>query len=468
MVGTPFIPETITVHLGTPDSAAENVTVSFPDYIKNVASSEIFPTWPENALRANIYAQISFALNRVYTEWYRSRGYDFDITNSTAYDQSFVNGRNIFDDINRIVDEIFDEYIRRQGNIEPLFAAFCDGIRVQCNGLSQWGSVDLAEQGYIPYDILTYYYGDDIDIVTDAPIQNITESYPGMPLSLGSSGGDVRIMQIQLNRISKDYPLIPKILSPNGVFGTETEDAVREFQKSFNLTRDGVVGKSTWYKIQYIFAAVTRLAELNSEGLKISDVPKQFLNDIRRGDRGNQVKVIQYYLSYIAVYNNEIQPVAIDGAFGADTEQAVMAFQGAYGIEQTGVVDKETWNMMTNVYLGILNENPPEYLSNTAVPFPGGSLKPGDSGDAVRLIQERLNYIGEFYENIPEINVDGYFGTETQNALNAFLEDMGMPPKGIVGPVSWELIEDTYLQLLNGEMKNEGQHPGYTVGGTQQ
>ena len=293
MVGTPFIPETLTVHLGPPDSAAENVTVSFPDYIKNVASSEIFPTWPENALRANIYAQISFALNRVYTEWYRSRGYDFDITNSTAYDQSFVNGRNIFDDINRIVDEIFDEYIRRQGNIEPLFAAFCDGIRVQCNGLSQWGSVDLAEQGYIPYDILTYYYGDDIDIVTDAPIQNITESYPGTPLSLGSSGGDVRIMQIQLNRISKDYPLIPKILSPNGVFGTETEDAVREFQKSFNLTRDGVVGKSTWYKIQYIFAAVTRLAELNSEGLKISDVPKQFLNDIRRGDRGKQVKVIQ-------------------------------------------------------------------------------------------------------------------------------------------------------------------------------
>ena len=202
MNGTPVIPETITVHLGTPSSSAENVTVSFADYIKNVASSEIYPTWPENAIRANIYAQISYALNRVYTEWYRARGYDFDITNSTAYDQSFVKGRNIFENISEIVDEIFNDYIRRQGFVEPLFATYCDGVEVSCDGLSQWGSVTLAEEGVIPYDILRNYYGDDIDLVFDAPVVNVIESYPGTPLRVGSSGDDVRRIQNQLNRIS--------------------------------------------------------------------------------------------------------------------------------------------------------------------------------------------------------------------------------------------------------------------------
>ena len=170
MDGTPFIPEQITVHLGTPDSNAPNVTVSFPDYIKNVISSEIYPTWPENSMRANIYAAVSFALNRIYTEWYRSRGYDFDITNSTQFDQAFVNGREIFQPVSVLVDELFNSYLRRRGNVEPLFAAFCNGTTVTCEGLSQWGTVDLAKQGFTPYEILTYYYGDNLEIVQDAPI----------------------------------------------------------------------------------------------------------------------------------------------------------------------------------------------------------------------------------------------------------------------------------------------------------
>ena len=189
MQGEPFIPEKITVHLGYPKSDAENVTVSFPDYVKNVASSEIYPTWPENSIRANVYVIISYALNRIYTEYYRSQGYDFDITNSIQYDMSYVPGRDIFQPISRVVDEIFNSYISRQGNIEPLFAVFCDGKEVQCNGLSQWGSVTLANQGYIPYNILTYYYGDDIDIISDAPVQANDPSYPGIPINLGMSGG---------------------------------------------------------------------------------------------------------------------------------------------------------------------------------------------------------------------------------------------------------------------------------------
>ena len=302
MIGRPFIPQNITVHLGAPDAAAENVTVRFPAYIKNVASSEIYPTWPENAIRANVYAQISYALNRVYTEWYRSRGYDFDITNSTAYDQAFVKNRDIFENISRIVDEIFNNYVRRAGNVEPLFTAFCDGRNVQCSGLSQWGSVDLAKQGYVPYDILRYYYGDDIEIVRDAPIQDMRESYPGIPLRIGSSGGEVRLIQQQLNAISRDYPLIPRISQPDGTFGVETQEAVRAFQRTFNLLEDGIVGKATWYKISYIYTAVLKLAELNSEGIKIQDVPTELDESVREGDIGTSVRIIQYYLSYISLF----------------------------------------------------------------------------------------------------------------------------------------------------------------------
>ena len=178
----PVIPETITVHLGAPDSAAQNVAVPFVDYIKNVASSEIYPTWPENALRANIYAIISYALNRIYTEWYRSRGYDFDITNTTRYDQAFVPDRDIFENINDIVDEIFDEYVVREGSIQPLFTQFCNGTTSTCAGLSQWGTVPLAEQGLSPLEILKSFYGDDIRILTDTPVDSVGESYPGDPL----------------------------------------------------------------------------------------------------------------------------------------------------------------------------------------------------------------------------------------------------------------------------------------------
>ena len=169
----PFIPETITVHLGRPDSPARNVTVPFPDYIKNVASSEIYPTWPENAIRANMYAQISFALNRIYTEWYRSQGYDFDITNSTAFDQAYVHDRDIFDNISEIADELFTSYLTRPGSVEPFFAQYCNGTTVTCEGLSQWGTVPLAEQGMTPYEILTYFYGPDLNIVTDTPVAQV-------------------------------------------------------------------------------------------------------------------------------------------------------------------------------------------------------------------------------------------------------------------------------------------------------
>lgn len=464
MVGRPFVPETITVHLGAPDSDAENVTVSFPEYIKNVASSEIYPTWPENAIRANIYAQISYALNRVYTEWYRSRGYDFDITNSTAYDQSYIRGRDIFENISNIVDDIFNDYIRRQGNVEPLFAAFCDGKNVQCDGLSQWGSVDLANEGFGPYDILTHYYGDDIELVRDAPIQSITETYPRPSLRAGSSGVEVRVLQSELNRISRDYPLIPKIAVVDGVFGSDTENAVKAFQTQFELTPDGVVGKATWYRIKYIYNAVARLAELNSEGLKISEVSKQLERDrIQEGDRGEPVGVLQYYLTFIATYNNSLPPIEVDGVFGSATLSAVTAFQRAYGLEPNGVVDMEVWEKINDVYLGILKDEPPIYITDERIAYPGTPLVPGSSGEAVIVVQERLNYISRFYDSIPSVEVDGVYGSATENAVNAFLTEIGLPARGIVGPYAWNRIEEEYFRLLEGNEKSSGQYPGYVL-----
>ena len=219
---TPYIPQNITVHLGTPSSDAENVTVSFSDYVKNVASSEIYPTWDESALRANILAIVSFALNRVYTEFYRSRGYDFDITNSTAYDQFFVNGRSFFSNISQLVDELFNDYLRRPGFVEPLAAKFCNGTTVTCEGLSQWGSENLAQQGYNSVQIIRSYYG-NVEIVNDAPVAGITSSYPGRPLRRGTSGPSVVTTQVMLNRISQSYPAIPKIPSVDGIFGAQTE-----------------------------------------------------------------------------------------------------------------------------------------------------------------------------------------------------------------------------------------------------
>lgn len=465
MPNLPVIPETITVHLGAPNAPAANVTVPFTDYIKNVASSEIYPTWPESAIRANIYAQISYALNRVYTEYYRSRGYDFDITNSTAYDQSFVYGRDIFDNISAIVDDIFDSYIRRQGSVAPLFAAYCDGIRVSCDGLSQWGTVSLAEAGKGPYDILTDYYGNDIDIVTDVPIGPSSASTPFIPLRFGSAGADVELLQIRLNRIGRNYPGIPKIYPVNGIFDQRTENAVREFQKIFSLTEDGVVGRATWYKVLAIYTGVKRLSELNAEGLSLSEVSTQFPEVLRRGSTGLGVRVLQYYLSYISAFVPSVPGLTVDGVFGDDTENAVYAFQNAYGLTPDGIVGESTWNSIYNVYKGLVASLPLSYTDGLTVPFPGDLLALGSEGEAVKLLQEYLNYIRQSYPQIPALTEDGVYGPATQYAVTVFQDIFGVQgTPGVVGSVTWEAITSVYDDVYNSNRASEGQYPGYTVG----
>ncbi len=461
MAELPVIPENVTVHLGPPDSAAQNVTVSFADYIKNVASSEIYPTWPENALRANIYAQISFALNRIYTEYYRSRGYDFDITNSTAIDQSFVFGRDIFDNISEIVDDIFNDYIVRQGFIEPLYALYCDGVNTTCDGLSQWGTVELAEQGYIPYDILRYYYGDDINIVRDAPVENVSASYPGVPLRLGSAGNDVRTLQTRLNRISANYPAIPKISAPDGIFTTETEDAVLEFQRIFSLAADGVVGKATWYRIQAIYNAVKKLNELESEGLTLSDVEKQFSGTLAAGDTGIEVSVVQYFLATVADFNQKVPPTDINGVFDEQTRTALLAFQREYGLPETGEADEETWNRLASVYRGFIASVAGGGVSAEA--FPGVLLTLGSSGADVEAVQTFLGVIAEVYTEIAPPAVTGNYDTATENAVRVLQGLFGLPQSGVVGPITWALLAEKYNEIENGKIRAEFQYPGDTI-----
>lgn len=265
VLDNPVVPEFVIVHDGLPDDAsAQNYWVPFKEYIKNVASSEIYSTWPEQTIYANVIAIISFTLNRVFTEWYRSKGLNFTITSSTAYDHKFINNRNIFDTISVVVDSIFNTFIKRPPTArQPLLAQYCDGQKTQCpNQMTQWGSKDLGDQGMDYQSILRYFYGDEITFNTAPVVSGVPVSYPGDTLQVGSSGKDVRTIQNQLNAISNSYPAIPKI-KEDGVFGNSTAEAVKTFQGIFGLPQSGVVDFKTWYEISRIYVAVTKIASLN-------------------------------------------------------------------------------------------------------------------------------------------------------------------------------------------------------------
>ena len=436
----PVIPETVTVHLGPPSNYARNVTVPFTDYIKNVASHEIYPTWPVSALRANILAQISFVLNRVYTEHYRAMGYDFDITNSTRYDQAYLPGGDIFDNISRIVDEIFNNYIVRQGYIEPLFAAFCDGRITQCNGLSQWGSVSLAQNGAIPYEILQYYYGNNINIVRNAPVGGNTPSYPGRALRRGDYGEDVRTIQQQLNRIRRNYPAIPLISPVSDVFDAQTEAAVRSFQGIFNLDVDGVVGKATWYKIKEIWAGVKRLSDVLSEGITITEAQRKYPQVLRYGDRGGGVEVVQYYLAFLGFFLPQLPPIAVTGVFDAATRDAVYTFQNQRGLQVDGIVGRNTWNALRDNYNALLSSLPPEYQRYAGEIYPGRFLVLGDADESVTQLQRALARIAAADPAIPSVTVTGVFDPATQSAVLALQRQLGYEANGAVGPILWQNI----------------------------
>ena len=439
----PIVPEFITVHLGKPSAAARNVRVPFSQYIKNVASSEIYPTWPESALRANIYAEITFALNRVYTEHYRSRGYDFDITNSTQFDQYYVEGSDIFENISRVVDDIFNDYVVKQGQIQPYFTQYC---AQSCDGLSQWGTVTLANQGYTPYRILQYYYGNDIDIVRNAPIKTNIPTYPGTPLRLGSGAEEVVEIQRQLNRIAVNYPSIPKITAWTGYFEQTTQTAVKQFQKIFNLFQDGIVGKDTWYKIKQIYNGIKGLSELYSEGITISEIERKYERLLKLGTRGPSVRILQYYLQFLSYFNLKLPYVSMDGIFGQETYDAVLTFQSLYGLEVDGIVGKNTWDMIQDAYIGVLNSLPDEYRSYSSLLYPGYIITTGASGKVVEQLQTFLKTIADNNPAVPQIKVDGYYGDQTKNAVLAIQKLQGLEQNGQVGVLTWNAIVNLYNQ----------------------
>ena len=459
----PVIPDFITVHLGPPDSDAANVIVSFSDYIKNVASNEIYPTWPEAAVRANIYAQISFTLNRIYTEYYRSRGYDFDITNDTRVDQSFSYGSDIYENISRIVDEIFNSYIRKEGSVAPLFAAYCDGINTMCNGLSQWGTVDLAEQGLGAFDILQRYYGNDIELVTNVPVGSPGGGLPPTSLSLGSVGNYVRTLQIRLNRISGNFPAIPKIYPVDGIFGEETEEAVKAFQRIFNLDENGIVDSATWYRILYYYNGVKRLSDLYAERLTYEEVAGQFEEPLTIGSANPGVFSVQYYLSFISEFINTIPAPPISGYYNEETADAVAAFQETFDLPVTGDVDIVTWNALNDVYRDTVRGYAAPPFEGSAIPFPGNLLSIGADNENVALLKSYLNYLSSVYPEIPRLSTDTFYSEETANAVAAFQELFGLPVTGVTDGVTWSNIADAYNDILIGYERAEGQYPGYEI-----
>ena len=436
----PVVPRNITVHLGKPSENAQNITVSFIDYISNVASSELYPTWPRNALIANIYCIISFAMNRIYNEWYRSKGYNFDITSSSAYDQAYVRNRSTYENINNIVEEIFNNYVVKDKQIQPYFTTYCDGRNTTCDGLSQWGSVDLANKGNTPLNILKKYYGNDISIKYDAPVGDNTEGYPGYVIAYGNAGNPVLAIQRDLRRIRKNYPAIPNITDTYGIYNDETVNAVKKFQEIFSLPVTGKVDKATWYKIKYIYNSVKKLADLYSEGLSLDEATFLYEDELNYGDTGIEVEHIHYFLDAIAFLDPDIPRLPTNSIYNDNSIAIVKAFQEKYKLPVTGVFTYADWKVLKEVYNKILKSFNSEYQDYIKELYPDYFLVRGVSGDDVRRFQRFLLTICRYDHSIPGVRVNGIFDELTEKSVKKLQSDYGFEVNGIVGPLLWRKV----------------------------
>ena len=436
-VRIPTIPSEIIVHLGAPDEAARNITVPFIEYIKNVSSGEIYPNWQLDAIKANVLAQISFALNRVYNEWYPSKGYDFDITSSPAYDQSFQENRQFFETVSQVVDDLFNDYLVKDDQVQPFFAMYCDGKKVTCDGLSQWGSVTLAEQGKGPLEILRHYYG-NVNIIFNAPIADNIRSYPGFPLEVGTAGDFVRMLKIQLNRIGQNYPAIPVILNDSPFFTVETEQAVKKFQEIFSLPVTGIVDKGTWYRIKYIYNAVKKISDLHSEGISVEEATLLFKKVLQEGDDEPYILVLKYLLNVVSYFDASLPYLDLKGnLFDSNTKQVVKALQKKYKLPETGIVDADTWRVLRNIYQQTIRNVPSEYYMVINEFYPGKFLSKGMTGDAIVNLQRFLYLICTKTKNIPGVVVNGKFDNLTEQSVKSIQRMNGIEANGVVGPYTW-------------------------------
>lgn len=458
-----IIPEFITIHMGEPSECGEILTIPFIDYIKNVSCSCVYPTWREEALRANIYAITSFALNRIYTDWYKSRGYGFEITNSRNYDQMYVRGRTLFRNVCDIVDEIFDSCIKVEGFNQPLLAK-CENLSKEERCLSRWGSLDLAEDGLDALEILRKYYGDNIKVEKASYIAGIRRPYSGKPLSFDSVGDDVKFIQRALNFIGKKYTGIDKILQEDGIYGENTEKAVKNFQSIFNLKRDGIVGSKTWNKICLVYSLIKKIFGSDND---IEDSEQDSL-PLKLGSRGELVKIIQEDLNYVLSNYNFYKNLKVDGIYGPLTEKAVLDFQKIFSLVPDGIVGKDTLDRLEyvkenlkkldNVFSNkaLINDekvygelkgyqdmdSSGECLNNNNFTIINQrklskevnmciNISFGDVGDDVKQLQKELNNLGKLYDFLEPLKEDGIFGENTKRVLEKFQEKFGLPVTGV-------------------------------------
>ena len=448
------IPNYIRVHLGRMERPASVVNIPFIEYIKNVTSHEIFDEWPEEAIIANVYCIISLTLNRIFTEFYRKRGFNFDITSETFMDQKFVYRGVIGERISAIVDRIFNNYLAIIGHKEPFLSLYNDGIRVNIPGrLSQWGSFfDARDRGMNAWQIIRKYYSQNLELRETDVYSGILESYPGHTLTQGSRGNAVRTMQLYLNRILGRYSDV--IINPvDGVFGPMTRNSVLMFQRVYGLPQTGTIDRRTWYEISRIYGVERALWEMDSEGKRIGIGKTPPTRVIRPGDTGPLVVELQFLLDYIAMFHREIPFVPQISRFEALTEEGVQAFQRLFNLTPDGVVGPATWRRLYEVYWGIKqNTTPPlppppnPVPPDNMPPFPGASLRVGSQGPDVRIIQEAINKLADAQPGMWKIGEDGIFGNGTQDAVMAFQRIFGLTVDGIVGPNTWRrLMEEARM-----------------------
>ena len=462
------IPEKIVVHLARVTYAARDISVPFRDYIKNVTCNEIYVTWHTEAIKANVYCIVSFTLNRIFTEFYRSRGYPFDITSTTHMDHQFNEGTVIDRRVSQIVDQQFNEYIAQVGHKEPFLSMYCDGQKVKCPGqLTQWGSEDKAKAGMLARDIVRTSYAYDLEFRITNNIGGITSSYPGYVLQEGYSGADVATMQRQLIRIASSLG-ITSIPSADGVFGPATTAAVKALQKYAGIAQDGRVGKQTWNEIQRLYSAVTKLNEMDSEGeyIGIGTTPPSIT--IQQGQRGELVARLQFLINFISVYDPYVPAINQTGLYDRATADAVRDFQTSQGLVANGIVGASTWRALYDVYWGIVGNRPPVTPPPSGnYPYPGYVLRNGSSGSDVATLQTALAKISSIITQIPSPGVaDGRFGGGTEASVRKFQQLWGLTVDGIVGPSTWNAIMTEYQSLLTGGGGNivtPPAYPGYVL-----
>ena len=455
------IPQEITVHLGLPDTKAFNYTLPFGDYIKSVSACLFVPTWPDTALQAHIFTILTFTLSRVYSNYYPAQGYPFDITNTPDADQPFCQQKDIPASIAKLVDALLHSCICCEGKLLPKMSYFSDGH----HDLPNKESRSLAEDGYSPSSILSYYFGEGTELNRNissyalAPGGTLSEEYPGI-LRRGCTGPSVKNLQIRLNRVGRNFPLIPCIPACDGIFGPYTESAVKGFQEIFLLSGDGIVNPGTWNKLADIYQSVKSFSFISIHEFQRRGHSFQFPGVLAPGAAGEPVKLLQFFLSSISLGDPMVVSTEMTGVFDEKTRLSSESFQLRYDIPATGIVDSLTWEKIYQVYSNQKQCFPSAFLSSSMSSYPGYALLPGMKGAAVRILQNYLSALEEHYPILPSILPSGQYGGKTKAAVTLLQKKFGLAATGTVSAETWELILQLYDDVKSRRCVCRGQFPG--------